>query len=89
MQAALNRGLLPDDNTLTQLAQEQESPVYGHTVESLKWPEPELRVVLIRERPLMHFIVAYVGQDIIVWSNRSPLHCMLKRIERNPTFSLA
>ena len=81
MQAALNRGLLPDDNTLTQLAQEQESPVYGHSVESLKWPDPELRLVLIRERPLMQFIFAYVGQDITMWSNISPLHCMLKRID--------
>ena len=49
MQAALNRGLLPDDNTLTQLAQEQDSPVYGHSVDSLRWPDPELRVVLIRK----------------------------------------
>lgn len=48
-QAALNRGLLPDDNTLTQLAQEQDSPVFGHSVDSLRWPDPELRVVLIRE----------------------------------------
>lgn len=89
MQAALNRGLLPDDNTLTQLAQEQESPVYGHSVESLKWPDPELRVVLIRESPLMHLIAAYVGQDIIMSSITSPLHCVLKRIGRTTTLSLA
>lgn len=49
MQAALNRGLLPDDNTLTQLASEQDSPVYGQSVQSLRWPDLELRLVLIRE----------------------------------------
>ena len=49
MQEALNRGLLPDDNTLMQLSQEQDSIVHGRSLDSMRWPDLELRAVLIRE----------------------------------------
>ena len=49
VQEALNRGLLPDDNTLMQLSQEQDSIVHGRSLDSMRWPDLELRAVLIRE----------------------------------------
>ena len=53
-QEALNRGLLPDDNTLRQLALEKDSIVYGRSLESMQWPDTELRIVLIRGFPCVH-----------------------------------
>ena len=49
MQEALNRGLLPDDNTLMQLSQEKDSIVHGRSLDSMRWPDVELRTVLIRK----------------------------------------
>ncbi|KAK9805380.1 hypothetical protein WJX73_008568 [Symbiochloris irregularis] len=46
--AALERGLAPDDETLKQLTQEQDSPFEGMTAESLRWPDDPLRSILIR-----------------------------------------
>ncbi|KAK9816841.1 hypothetical protein WJX72_005809 [[Myrmecia] bisecta] len=46
--AALERGLVPDDETLKQLTEERGSFVAGREVESLRWPEDPLRFVLIR-----------------------------------------
>ena len=48
---ALERGLLPDDETLKQLTGERDSLVGGQPVESLRWPAEPLRMVLIRTRP--------------------------------------
>ena len=48
-QEALNRGLLPDDSTLKQLALEESSIVYGKDLEYMQWPDLELRAVLIRK----------------------------------------
>lgn len=47
-QAALERGLLPDDETLKQLLLDPELPVSGRDLGSLRWPEEPLRFVLIR-----------------------------------------
>ena len=46
--AALARGLLPDDVTLAQLADDVDSPVYGWPLAALRWPDESLRAVLIR-----------------------------------------
>ncbi len=51
LQEALNRGLLPDDNTLRQLSIEPDSIVHGRSLESMQWPDADLRMVLIRELP--------------------------------------
>ena len=48
-QEALNRGLLPDDSTLKQLALEESSIVYGKDLAYMQWPDLELRAVLIRK----------------------------------------
>ncbi|KAK9866929.1 hypothetical protein WJX84_008862 [Apatococcus fuscideae] len=45
---ALERGLLPDDDTLQQLGRELRSPFAGRLVEELQWPSEPLRSVLIR-----------------------------------------
>lgn len=47
-QEALNRGLLPDDNTLMQLSQEKDSIVHGRSLDTMRWPDSDLRAVLIR-----------------------------------------
>lgn len=47
-QAALERGLLPDDETLKQLLLDPELPIGGRDLGSLRWPEEPLRFVLIR-----------------------------------------
>jgi hypothetical protein len=47
--AALERGLVPDDDTIRQLAAEKDSPLAGKGPEELAWPEEPLRGVLIRE----------------------------------------
>ena len=52
---ALDRGLLPDDETLKQLTEERDSLVAGKQVASLRWPEDPLRPVLIRTQPLQIF----------------------------------
>ena len=49
VQEALNRGLLPDDNTLMQLSQEKDSIVHGRSLDTMRWPDLELRAVLIRK----------------------------------------
>ncbi len=49
LQEALNRGLLPDDNTLRQLSIEPDSIVHGRSLESMQWPDADLRMVLIRK----------------------------------------
>ncbi|DBA81041.1 TPA: hypothetical protein ACH3X2_007243 [Trebouxia sp. C0005] len=46
---ALNRGLLPDDNTLRQLSIEPDSIVHGRSLDSMQWPDADLRMVLIRK----------------------------------------
>ena len=46
--AALARGLVPDDVTLQQLAEDPNSPVAGWPLEELRWPDEPLRAVLIR-----------------------------------------
>ena len=48
MQMALERGLLPDDETLKQLMEEPDSLVAGRDPASLRWPAEPLRLVLIR-----------------------------------------
>ena len=48
VQMALERGLLPDDNTLEQLGRELNSPFANRFVEELRWPSEPLRSVLIR-----------------------------------------
>ena len=58
-QEALNRGLLPDDSTLRQLALEKDSIVYGRSLESMQWPDTELRTVLIRRFPCVHMSCCY------------------------------
>ena len=51
-QAALERGLLPDDETLRQLALDPELHLGGQGgIDALRWPEEPLRFVLIRARP--------------------------------------
>ena len=45
----LERGLAPDDETLLQLTQEQDSPLAGESVARLRWPDEPLRSILIRE----------------------------------------
>jgi hypothetical protein len=47
LQAALERGLLPDNETLKQLVLDPELPIGGRSPESLSWPEEPLRFVLI------------------------------------------
>lgn len=49
VQEALNCGLLPDDNTLMQLSQEKDSIVHGRSLDTMRWPDSDLRAVLIRE----------------------------------------
>jgi hypothetical protein len=53
VQEALNRGLLPDDNTLRQLSIEPDSIVHGRSLESMQWPDADLRMVLIRKLPCL------------------------------------
>ena len=53
MQEALNRGLLPDDSTLKQLSLEPDSIVHGRSLESMQWPDADLRLVLIRKLPVL------------------------------------
>ena len=53
MQAALSRGLLPDDETLKQLVLDPELPLAGRNISTLRWPEEPLRHVLTREIPPM------------------------------------
>ena len=48
VQMALERGLLPDDETLKQLTEEPDSLVAGRDPSSLRWPAEPLRMVLIR-----------------------------------------
>ena len=50
--AALARGLVPDDVTLQQLAEDPNSPVAGWPLEELRWPDEPLRAVLIRASTL-------------------------------------
>eukprot|EP00803_Ostreobium_quekettii_P008826 evm.model.scf_2565.1 EVM.evm.TU.scf_2565.1 scf_2565:1050-6339(-) len=45
---ALDRGLLPDDETLMQVIQDGESFASDHTPEELRWPEEPLRTALLR-----------------------------------------
>lgn len=47
LQLALERGLLPDDETLKQLTEERGSLVSRMSVASLQWPAEPLRTVLI------------------------------------------
>ncbi|GMH33678.1 hypothetical protein BSKO_01512 [Bryopsis sp. KO-2023] len=47
-QAALERGLLPDDNTLSQLKADGELFAAGRSVSELQWPAEPLRSTLIR-----------------------------------------
>lgn len=49
---ALERGLLPDDETLKQLTEEQDSHVCGRNPSHLRWPSEPLREVLIRKPAL-------------------------------------
>jgi len=51
MQAALSRGLLPDDETLKQLVLDPELPLAGRNISTLRWPEEPLRHVLTRKEP--------------------------------------
>lgn len=44
----MERGLLPDDETLKQLLLDPELPIGGRDLGSLRWPEEPLRFVLIR-----------------------------------------
>ena len=46
LQAALSRGLLPDDETLKQLVLDPELPLTGRDISTLRWPEEPLRYVL-------------------------------------------
>ena len=46
LQAALSRGLLPDDETLRQLMLDPELPLSGRDISTLRWPEEPLRYVL-------------------------------------------
>ena len=46
LQAALSRGLLPDDETLKQLILDPELPLTGRDISSFRWPEEPLRFVL-------------------------------------------
>lgn len=64
LQAALERGLLPDDETLKQLALNPELPIGGRDIHSLAWPEDPLRFVLISE-PIN--IPQIVVPDVINW----------------------
>ena len=50
LQAALSRGLLPDDETLKQLVLDPELPLAGRDISTLRWPEEPLRYVLTSER---------------------------------------
>ncbi len=61
LQEALNRGLLPDDNTLRQLSIEPDSIVHGRSLESMQWPDADLRMVLIRKLPCL----LYYACDIL------------------------
>ena len=49
VQLALERGLLPDDETLKQLTEERGSVVSSLPAASLQWPAQPLRTVLISE----------------------------------------
>ena len=53
VQAALSRGLLPDDETLKQLILDPELPLSGRDISTLRWPEEPLRFVLT-SRPQVH-----------------------------------
>ncbi len=46
--AALDRGLLPDDEAIEQLTREGESFTLGFSAAELKWPEEPLRTIAIR-----------------------------------------
>ena len=50
LQAALSRGLLPDDETLKQLVLDPELPLTGRDISTLRWPEEPLRYVLTSEQ---------------------------------------
>lgn len=47
-QASLERGLLPDDNTLCQLMADKELFTIGCEESDLKWPPEPLRQTLVR-----------------------------------------
>ena len=49
LQAALSRGLLPDDETLKQLVLDPDLPFAGRDISTLRWPEEPLRYVLTSE----------------------------------------
>ncbi|KAK9917136.1 hypothetical protein WJX75_006780 [Coccomyxa subellipsoidea] len=46
--AALERGLLPDDETLKQLSADPDLPICGRDIGELSWPGEPLRFALIR-----------------------------------------
>lgn len=46
--ASLNRGLLPDDEAIQQLKNNNEGFTVGHSVEELRWPVEPLRTTLLR-----------------------------------------
>ena len=48
LQAALSRGLLPDDETLQQLKNDKEAFTINRSPKELRWPEEPLRTSLIR-----------------------------------------
>lgn len=77
MQAALERGLAPDDETLKQLTQEQDSPFEGMTAESLRWPDEPLRSILIREA-LPRTVLSSCG---MAWRGML-LHCACRQANK-------
>ena len=64
LQEALNRGLLPDDNTLRQLSIEPDSIVHGRSLESMQWPDADLRMVLIRKLPCLLTMLVRSSEEI-------------------------
>ena len=63
LQASLERGLAPDDETLRQLTQDQDSPFAGMAVENLRWPDEPLRSSLIRKLSCTERCVLYCIVD--------------------------
>lgn len=76
---ALERGLVPDDTTIKQLAAEQESPFAGDSVASLRWPEDPLRSVLISKAPWTRTMLAVLhstyAQNILACQHTSAWVC--------------
>lgn len=82
--ASLERGLLPDDNTLNQLISDEELFTLGCGVPDLKWPPEPLRETLIRGLSgldIARFTKKYPGvRDALLMSLLQTIHAYYKAL---------